>query len=81
MNLDLITEFLVKSVVKEKDMVSVKQYEEDELITIEVLASKDDMPSLIGKQGVIAKAIRTLVIASACTQENHKTIKINFNSI
>ncbi len=81
MNLDLITEFLVKSVVKNKEMVSVKQYEEDDLITIEVLASKDDMPSLIGKQGVIAQSIRTLVIAAACTNENHKKIKINFNSI
>lgn len=81
MNLVPITEFLVKSVVKQPDMVSVRQYDDEEgLITLEVLASKDDMPSLIGKQGVVASAIRTLVIAASCTEEERKKIKINFDS-
>lgn len=80
MNLVPITEFLVKSVVKEPDMVSVKQYEEDDEIILEVLASKDNMSTLIGKQGVIAQSIRTIVIATACNGENRKKIKISFDS-
>lgn len=80
MNLVSITEFLVKSVVKEDDMVSVKQYDNEEEITIEVLASKSDMPTLIGRQGMIASAIRTIVIAASCNLENRKKITINFDS-
>lgn len=80
MNLVPVTEFLVKSVVKQPDLVSVKQYDEEDEILIEVLASKDDMPTLIGKQGVVASAIRTIVIATSCTEENRKKIKINFEA-
>ena len=80
MNLVPVTEFLVKSVVKQPDLVSVKQYDEEAEIVLEVLASKDDMPTLIGKQGVVASAIRTIVIAASCTEENRKKIKINFEA-
>lgn len=81
MNLVEITEFLVKSVVKDTELVSVKQYEEEDLITIDVLASSDDMPTLIGRQGAIASSIRTIVIASASIKEINKKIKINFEAI
>ena len=80
MNLVPITEFLVKSVVKDTDMVSVKQYDDEDLITIDVLVANDDMASLIGKQGNVASAIRTMVIASSFQEENRKKIKINFDS-
>ena len=80
MNLVPITEFLVKSVVKQPDLISVKQYDTDDEISIEVLASSDDMPTLIGRQGVIASAIRTIVIAAACNFENNKKIKITFEA-
>ena len=80
MNLVPVTEFLVKSVVKQPDLVSVKQYDEEDEIVLEVLASKDDMPTLIGKQGVVASAIRTIVIAASCTEGNRKKIKINFEA-
>ena len=80
MNLVPVTEFLVKSVVKQPDLVSVKQYDEEAEIVLEVLASKDDMTTLIGKQWVVASAIRTIVIATSCTEENRKKIKINFEA-
>ena len=80
MNLVPVTEFLVKSVVKEPDLVSVKQYDEDDTIVLEVLASSSDMPYLIGRGGNVASAIRTVVIAASFTEENRKKIKINFDS-
>ena len=80
MNLVPVTEFLVKSVVKEPDLVSVKQYDEDDTIVLEVLASSSDMPYLIGRGGSVASAIRTVVIAASFTEENRKKIKINFDS-
>ena len=66
MNLVELTEFLVKSVVTDPDAVSVKQFEDDEeYITIQVLVDKDVISSVIGKQGIIANAIRTIVQASS----------------
>lgn len=81
MNLVELTEFLVKSVVKNPDLVSVKRYDDSEnVISLEVLASKDDMSYLIGRQGMIAQAIRTIVIAASCTEEDRKKINITFDS-
>lgn len=75
-----LTEFLVKSLVSEPDMVSVKQFEdEEEFITIQVLVSENDMGSVIGKGGNIANSIRTLVQASS--YHNHlKKVRINFDA-
>ena len=80
MDLVPITEFLVKSAVKAPDLVSVKQYEEDENTVLEVLVSSSDMPYLIGRGGNVASSIRTIVIAASFTQKNRKKIKINFDS-
>lgn len=80
MNLVEVTEFLVKSVVKEPDLVSVTKYDEDDTVVLEVLASSSDMPYLIGRGGNIASAIRTIVIAASFNEENRKKIKINFDS-
>ena len=73
-------EYLVKSIVKEKDMVSVKQFEDDEeYITIQVLVDSSDMGAIIGKDGVNANALRTLVQASSYIN-GLKKVKINIDS-
>ena len=80
MNLVELTEFLVKSVVTDPDMVSVKQFEDDEdYITIQVLVDDSVIGSVIGKQGVIANAIRTIVQASSYAN-GLKKVKINIDS-
>ena len=80
MNLVELTEFLVKSVVTDPDMVSVKQFEDDEdYITIQVLVDNSVIGSVIGKQGVIANAIRTIVQASSYAN-GLKKVKINIDS-
>ena len=80
MNLVGLTEFLVKSVVTDPDMVSVKQFEDDEeYITIQVLVDKDVISSVIGKQGIIANAIRTIVQASSYAN-GLKKVKVNIDS-
>ena len=66
MDLVALTEYLVKSIVKEKDMVSVKKFDDEEdYITIQVLVDSSDMGAVIGKNGMNANAIRTLVQASS----------------
>ena len=80
MNLAELTEFLVKSVVTDPDAVSVKQFEDDEeYITIQVLVDKDVISSVIGKQGIIANAIRTIVQASSYAN-GLKKVKVNIDS-
>lgn len=65
MELGSLTEFLVKSLVKNPDMVSVKAFDDDDKITVEVLVSNEDMGRVIGKKGMIINAIRTIVQASS----------------
>lgn len=75
-----LTEFLVKSVVKNPDMVSVKQLgDEEELITIQVLVEDEDMSSVIGKGGMTANAIRTIVQATSY-KNNLPKVKIDIDS-
>ena len=79
MNLGSLTEFIVKNLVNDPDSVSVKQIDDEDLITIEVLVSSDDMGRVIGKKGMIASAIRTIVQASSFLN-NERFVKINIDS-
>ena len=62
--LDLI-KYVVNNVAEKKDEVEYKVEEKEEVIEITVLLADSDMGKVIGKQGKIAKALRTLVKASA----------------
>ncbi len=75
-----LTEYLVKSVVKNPDMVSVKRLGDDEeIITIQVLVEDEDMSLVIGKGGMIANAIRTIVQATSY-KNNLPKVKIDIDS-
>lgn len=80
MKLVELTEYLVKNIVKDQDSVSVKSFEDDEFINIEVLVSSDEIGAVIGKEGINANAIRTIVQASSYIN-NEKKVKINIDSI
>lgn len=80
MNLKEFTEYLVKSIVKEPDMVSVQQFGGEEDATIlEIIVHESDMGVVIGRNGKMANAIRTLVQAHAYIL-GLKNIKINIDS-
>lgn len=74
-----LTEYLVKSLVKDPDSVSVKQIADDEFVTIEVLVSNDEIGAVIGRSGTIANSIRTIVQAAAYNTD-HKKVRINIDS-
>ena len=76
-----MTEYLVKNLVKNPDMVTVKEFPSDneDEIMIEVLVSNDDIGKVIGKDGKTANAIRTLVQANSYLHDNKK-VKINIES-
>ncbi len=81
MNLVEMTEYLVKNVVTNPDMVTVKEFpsEDDKEIVIEVLVDESDIGRVIGKGGKTANAIRTLVQANSYLQDN-KRVKINIEN-
>ena len=80
MNLVDLTSYLIKSLVKDPESVSVKQFEtEEDIVLIEVLVSSDEIGSVIGKNGKIANSIRTIVQASSYLNGN-KRVKINIDS-
>lgn len=74
-----LTEYLVKSLVKDPDSVSVKEITDEEFVTIEVLVSNDEIGAVIGRGGTIANSIRTIVQAAAYNT-NHKKVRINIDS-
>ena len=81
MNLVELTETIVKELVTDKDSITVKEFEaeEENTITIQVMVPEDEMGKVIGKQGKLAKALRTIVQASSYINDN-KRVNINIDS-
>ncbi len=80
MELVNLTEYLIKSVAKNKDAVKVKLFDDTEdTMIIQVLVDETDMGNVIGHGGTIANAIRTLVQAASYNHEN-KLVRISIDS-
>jgi len=80
MNIIEYTEFLVKSLVKNPDMVKVQIFEsEGEDPIIEIIVHNDDMGAIIGKGGRNATALKTIIQAFAFVNKMSK-VKINIDS-
>lgn len=60
-----LVEVIAKSLVDHPEEVSVTQEETDKTITVTLKVAADDMGKVIGKQGRIAKSIRTVVKAAS----------------
>lgn len=71
-----LVKFIAKSLVDQPDEVDVRMIEDDETITLELRVAQDDMGKVIGKQGRIAKAIRTVVKAAAVKEKKKVTVEI-----
>ncbi len=66
---------IAKSLVDNPDQVTVNEVEREQSLIIELRVAPEDMGKVIGKQGRIAKAIRTVVKAAAnANKENKKVI-------
>ena len=71
-----LVEFVAKSLVDNPDSVQVKSVDGPESTVIELHVSPDDMGKVIGKQGRIAKAIRTVVKAATAKFEKPVFVEI-----
>ena len=73
--LDLI-KYVVEQFAEDKANIEYRTEETDEAITVTVLRSDSDMGKVIGKQGKIAKALRTLVRAATPRDSKKYNVEI-----
>lgn len=71
-----LANFLIKSLASQKDKVSIDYKEEGDLIRINVKLDILDKGKIIGKEGSIAEAIRTVLKASASKNGKKVILKI-----
>ncbi|EMS71113.1 MULTISPECIES: KH domain-containing protein [Ruminiclostridium] len=69
----LLLENIAKALVDYPDEVFVNEIQNEKSIILELKVAKDDMGKVIGKQGRIAKAIRTVVKAAA-VKDNRRVV-------
>ena len=60
-----LVKYIAQALVEKPEAVDVREVENDDSIVIELRVDPDDMGKVIGKQGRIAKAIRTVVKAAS----------------
>lgn len=70
-----LVEVIAKSLVDSPEEVVVTQTEEDDSILVELRVAPADMGKVIGRQGRIAKAIRTVV--KAASSKNDKKVVVD----
>lgn len=71
-----ILEVIIKNLVDNSDEVTITERVEENSICYEVRVAKNDMGKVIGKQGKMAKAIRSIVKAIAVKE--HKNVNVEF---
>ena len=74
--METLVENLAKALVSHPEEVRVSKEIKDGEIIINLSVAQDDMGKVIGKQGRIAKAIRTLVKAAAIKAGERVTVEI-----
>ena len=71
-----ILEIIAKNLVDSPEKVSVKVIDGEETLTLELKVASEDMGKVIGKQGRIARAIRTVVKAAAINENKRVMVEI-----
>lgn len=71
-----LIETIVKPLVDFPEDVQVNVQEEDQRITYQLSVNKNDMGKVIGKQGRVAKAIRTVVYAAGSSEQKKIFLEI-----
>ncbi len=79
MSLVEFSEFLVKKITTQPDMVKVQEFDDNGEKVLEVLVSEEDMGRVIGKKGKVANSIKTIIQAKAYN-DGIKRVKINIDS-
>jgi predicted RNA-binding protein YlqC (UPF0109 family) len=71
-----IVEYLARRLVDDPEAVRVEEVEREDAIVVQLYVAKDDVGKVIGRQGRIARALRTVVRASAARRDQRVLLEI-----
>jgi uncharacterized protein len=71
-----LVDMIVRSLVDNPDDVIINETAGESIIILEISVAPDDVGKVIGKEGRIANAIRTVVKAAAAKIEKKVTVEI-----
>ncbi len=71
-----LVEYVARSLVDDPDAVQVTEVEDDEGTVIELHVAEDDMGKVIGRNGSVAKALRTLLKVTAAREGSSVQLEI-----
>lgn len=71
-----LVKYIARNLVDYPDQVDVNEVHGEQSIIVELRVAPDDMGKVIGKQGRIAKAIRTIVKAAATKEHKRVSVEI-----
>ena len=71
-----ILEIIAKNLVDNPEKVNVRVINGEDTLTLELKVASEDMGKVIGKQGRIARAIRTVVKAAAINENKRVMVEI-----
>lgn len=74
--MEALVEYIVKALVSQPDQVNITRVERDDATVIEVRVAPEDMGKIIGKQGRIARAMRTVVKAASSKEAKRVIVDI-----
>jgi predicted RNA-binding protein YlqC (UPF0109 family) len=71
-----LVEFIAKAIVNAPDAVEVTEETSEQGITLKLQVADEDKGRVIGKQGRVAQAMRTLIRVKAAKEGNRATLEI-----
>jgi uncharacterized protein len=71
-----LVEYVARSLVDDPEAVTVTQIEDEEGTVIELHVAEDDMGKVIGRNGSVAKALRTLLKVTAARDGGSISLEI-----
>ena len=71
-----LLEYLAKQLVDDPDAVRVERVDESDTVVLRLHVAQDDLGKVIGKQGRIARALRTIVRAGSVREHRRVQLEI-----
>ena len=71
-----LLEYLARQLVDEPDAVRVERVDEDDTVVLRLHVADEDLGKVIGRQGRIARALRTIVRAGSAREQRRVQLEI-----
>lgn len=71
-----LLEYLARQLVDEPDAVLVERVDEDDTVVLRLHVAEGDLGKVIGRQGRIARALRTIVRAGSAREQRRVQLEI-----